>query len=50
MTPCAAPPGKQLGVEPMTAEPDAFRTGDGLITLGPGHSHRATWGLRTGAR
>lgn len=37
---------RSLGVEPMTAAPNAFRTGDGLITLEPGHSHRATWGLR----
>lgn len=38
---------RSLGVEPMTAAPNAFRTGDGLITLDPGSSHRATWGLRT---
>jgi aldose 1-epimerase len=41
---------RSLGVEPMTAAPNAFRTGDGLITLDPGRSHRATWGLRTEGR
>ena len=35
-----------LGVEPMTAAPDAFRSGDGLLTLQPGETHTATWGLR----
>jgi aldose 1-epimerase len=37
-----------LGVEPMTAAPNAFRTGDGLTTLQPGQSHTATWELRPG--
>jgi aldose 1-epimerase len=37
---------RSLGVEPMTAAPNAFRSGDGLITLDPGQRHRATWGLR----
>ena len=27
---------RSLGVEPMTAAPNAFRTGDGLLTLGAG--------------
>jgi len=35
-----------LGVEPMTAAPNAFRTGDGLATLEPGQTHTATWELR----
>lgn len=35
-----------LGVEPMTAAPNAFRTGDGLVRLTPGESHTAVWGLR----
>lgn len=35
-----------LGVEPMTAAPNAFRTGDGLLRLAPGETHTATWGLR----
>lgn len=38
-----------LGVEPMTAAPDAFRSGDGLLTLSPGETHTATWGLRAGS-
>jgi aldose 1-epimerase len=39
-----------LGVEPMTAAPNAFRTGDGLLTLDPGETHTATWELRPGNR
>jgi aldose 1-epimerase len=35
-----------LGAEPMTAAPNAFRTGDGLVRLGPGQTHTAVWGLR----
>jgi aldose 1-epimerase len=35
-----------LGIEPMTAAPDAFRSGDGLIRLDPGETHSAAWGLR----
>ncbi|SDX90306.1 aldose 1-epimerase [Modestobacter sp. DSM 44400] len=35
-----------LGAEPMTAAPNAFRTGDGLVRLAPGETHTATWGLR----
>lgn len=38
-----------LGVEPMTAAPNAFRTGDGLLTLEPGETHRAVWEIRPGA-
>ncbi len=34
-----------LGVEPMTCAPNAFNSGDGLITLEPGESHTATWGI-----
>lgn len=34
-----------LGVEPMTAAPNAFRTGDGLLTLQPGERHDAEWGI-----
>lgn len=35
-----------LGLEPMTAAPNAFRTGDGLVTLEPGETADATWELR----
>jgi aldose 1-epimerase len=34
-----------LGVEPMTAAPNAFRTGDGLLALQPGERHDAEWGI-----
>ncbi|MDP9887235.1 aldose 1-epimerase family protein [Pseudarthrobacter enclensis] len=34
-----------LGVEPMTCAPDAFNSGEGLITLEPGQSHSAAWGI-----
>jgi galactose mutarotase-like enzyme len=30
-----------LGVEPMTAAPDAFNSGDGLVVLEPGQAHTA---------
>jgi aldose 1-epimerase len=39
-----------LGVEPMTAAPNAFVTGDGLSILEPGETHTATWELRPGGR
>jgi aldose 1-epimerase len=29
----------------MTAAPDAFNTGDGLVALAPGGSHVAEWGI-----
>lgn len=29
----------------MTAAPNAFRTGDGLLTLQPGEAHLAEWGI-----
>ncbi len=35
-----------LGAEPMTAAPNAFRTGDGLITLWPDETHTAEWGIQ----
>jgi aldose 1-epimerase len=34
-----------LGVEPMTCAPNAFNSGEGLITLEPGGSHTGTWGI-----
>lgn len=41
---------RSLAVEPMTAPPDAFRTGDDLVTLAPsgepGDQLSATWGIR----
>jgi aldose 1-epimerase len=34
-----------IAVEPMTAAPDAFNSGDGLVTLEPGATHVAEWGV-----
>jgi aldose 1-epimerase len=39
-----------LGVEPMTAAPDAYNNGDGLLVLQPGETHAASWELRPGGR
>jgi len=36
---------RSLGIEPMTCAPNAFRSGDGLITLEPGESFAAAWGI-----
>ena len=32
-------------VEPMTCAPDAFNSGESLITLKPGQAHSGTWGI-----
>lgn len=34
-----------LGVEPMTAPPDALRTGADLVRLEPGEEHQSVWGM-----
>jgi len=34
-----------LGLEPMTCPPNAFRSGQGLITLAPGASRVTRWGI-----
>lgn len=34
-----------LAIEPMTAAPDAFRSGDGLVELAPGQTFTGTWGI-----
>lgn len=34
-----------LGVEPMTCAPNAFNSGEGLLTLEPGQQHSACWGI-----
>jgi aldose 1-epimerase len=34
-----------VAVEPMTCPPNAFRTGDSLITLEPGESVATSWGI-----
>lgn len=36
---------RSLGVEPMTAAPNAFQTGDGLAVLAPGETHLSTWAI-----
>ena len=36
---------RSLGIEPMTCAPNAFQSGDGLITLEPGESYAAAWGI-----
>jgi aldose 1-epimerase len=37
---------RSLAVEPMTCPPNAFLTGDHLITLEPGASSAGNWGIR----
>lgn len=34
---------KAVAIEPMTCAPDAFNSGDGLVRLDPGQSHRVRW-------
>ncbi|WP_278255977.1 hypothetical protein [Nocardioides convexus] len=41
-----ATPRVSVAVEPMTAPPDAFNSGDDLVVLEPGASFAATWGIR----
>jgi aldose 1-epimerase len=36
---------RAIAVEPMTSPPDAFRSGRGLITLGPGQRWEGAWGM-----
>lgn len=39
-------PGRHgIAVEPMTCPPDAFRSGDSLLHLGPGEAWTGTWGI-----
>ena len=35
-----------IAIEPMTAPPDALRSGEGLVWLEPGESWAGSWGLR----
>ncbi len=35
-----------IAIEPMTAPPDALRSGDGLVWLEPGAQWSGSWGLR----
>lgn len=41
-------PRSALAVEPMTAPPDAFNSGEDLIALQPGESFAASWGITAG--
>lgn len=43
--PDAARRRRALGVEPMSAAPNAFQSGEGLRTLRPGEACSMTWGL-----
>lgn len=36
---------RSLGIEPMTCAPNAFQSGEGLVTLKPGESFSAAWGI-----
>lgn len=40
------PPRSALAVEPMTAPPDAFNSGEDLLVLDPGETRTVSWGLR----
>ncbi|WP_408899335.1 aldose 1-epimerase family protein [Nocardioides sp. R1-1] len=39
-------PRVSVAVEPMTAPPDAFNSGDDLVVLAPGETFAASWGIR----
>jgi aldose 1-epimerase len=39
---------RSLAVEPMTCAPNAFRSGDGVIRLGPGETFVSSWGIHPG--
>ncbi|MFW6865754.1 aldose 1-epimerase family protein [Nocardioides sp. CPCC 206347] len=39
-------PRSSVAIEPMTAPPDAFNSGDDLVVLEPGTTFAATWGIR----
>lgn len=41
-----ATPRTSVAVEPMTAPPDAFNSGDDVVVLAPGATFAASWGVR----
>jgi aldose 1-epimerase len=41
---------RSLAVEPMTCPPNAFRTGEALIHLGPGRTFTSSWGIEPSRR
>ncbi|GAA3669400.1 aldose 1-epimerase family protein [Lentzea roselyniae] len=45
--PAGRPPRTGIAIEPVTAAPNAFNSGDGLIVLEPGKSYTGFWGVRT---
>lgn len=50
-SPSTQRPARQgITVEPMTCAPNAFVTGDGLVTLRPGQTHQGTWSYRAADR
>jgi len=36
---------RSLGIEPMTCAPNAFQSGEGLVTLQPGETFSGVWGI-----
>jgi aldose 1-epimerase len=40
---------RSLAVEPMTCPPNAFRSGNALVRLEPGHSFTSRWGIARGS-
>ena len=40
------PPRGSIAIEPMTAPVDAFNSGEDLVSLAPGRTFSATWGVR----
>jgi aldose 1-epimerase len=44
--PSASGPRTAVAIEPMTAPPNALRTGDGLRWLAPGERWQTSWGVR----
>ena len=36
---------RSLGIEPMTCAPNAFQSGEGLVTLQAGQSFASSWGI-----
>src|SRR5262249_5248347 len=49
-TPAVPRTRRAVAVEPMTCPPDAYRSGRDLITLAPGQTWGAAWGIRSELR
>jgi aldose 1-epimerase len=39
---------RSIAIEPMTCPPNAFRSGEALVSLEPGASHSGRWGIASG--